>query len=268
MGADQTPDPTAWDDNQLDDLLDALAQRAAERDDLNLPGSGPSRRTVLATLLGAGGIGLGATQLGSAASWGSASGTIGTDSEPLDTANIRDLDAKLLETEQTNVTNRLDLAGTRYAEHIEEFSSNNANKVSLSAFNSISRATTTREIIIDVFWYDAGEEQDLILRLNGDGSSSGDYIYTDDSGTRSTGQNEIVLLTELDAFGGGRLTISVTRRFDAVISVARAGVRSDRTDVEAIRGSRNVDETISSIELIQTGSTDGELNGRVFERRV
>jgi len=100
MGADQTPDPTAWSDDQLDNLLDALAQRAAERDDLELPSTGPRRRTVLATLLGAGGLGIGATQLGAAASWGSASGTVGTQSSPIDQANVRDLDAKVIETEQ------------------------------------------------------------------------------------------------------------------------------------------------------------------------
>lgn len=98
--ADQTPDPTAWSGDQLDNLLDALAERASERDDLDLPGSGVSRRTVLATLLSAGGLGVGATQLGSAASWGSASGTLGAQSSPLDQANIRDLDAKRLEAEQ------------------------------------------------------------------------------------------------------------------------------------------------------------------------
>lgn len=103
MGADQTPNPTAWSDDQLDNLLDALAERATERDDLELPGGGPSRRTVLAGLLGAGGLGLGATQLGAAASWGSATGTIGTDAEPVDTANVRDLDAKLMDTEQLSL---------------------------------------------------------------------------------------------------------------------------------------------------------------------
>jgi len=109
MGADQTPDPTAWSDDQLDSLLDALAERAAERDDLHLPGSGASRRGVLAGLLGLGGAAAGAgvaSAIGENESYGSSSGVVGTDSEPLNEANVEDLHAQdaqvdnLLETEQ------------------------------------------------------------------------------------------------------------------------------------------------------------------------
>ncbi len=97
MGADQTPDPTAWSDDQLDDLLDALAQRAAERDDLDLPGGGASRRGVLAGLLGLGGAAAGAgvaSAIGESESFGSASGVAGTDSEPVKEINVRDIHAK------------------------------------------------------------------------------------------------------------------------------------------------------------------------------
>jgi len=97
MGADQTPDPTQMSDDQLDNLLDALAQRAAERDDLDLPGTGPSRRTVLAGLLGLGGAAAGAgvaSAIGESESYESASGVVGTDSEPLKEANVQDLHAQ------------------------------------------------------------------------------------------------------------------------------------------------------------------------------
>jgi len=95
--ADQTPDPTQWSDDQLDNLLDALSERAAERDDLDLPGSGPSRRGVLAGLLGLGGAAAGAgvtSAIGESESYGASTGVVGTDSEPLDEANIQDLHAQ------------------------------------------------------------------------------------------------------------------------------------------------------------------------------
>jgi len=85
------------DDDQLDSLLDALAARAEQRDDLNLPGSGASRRGVLAGLLGLGGAAAGAgvgSAIGENESYGSSSGVVGTDSEPLNEANVQDLHAQ------------------------------------------------------------------------------------------------------------------------------------------------------------------------------
>jgi len=95
--SDQTPDPTAWSDDQLDDLLDALAERAGERDDFDLPGTGASRRGVLAGLLGLGGAAAGAgvtSAIGENESYGSSTGVVGTDSEPVSETNVQDLHAQ------------------------------------------------------------------------------------------------------------------------------------------------------------------------------
>jgi len=97
MGADQTPDPTTWSDNQIDNLLDRLAERAEQRDDLDLPGSGASRRGVVASLLGLGGAAAGAgvaSAIGENESYGSSTGVVGTDSEPVSETNVQDLHAQ------------------------------------------------------------------------------------------------------------------------------------------------------------------------------
>jgi len=95
--SDQTPDPTAWSDDQLDDLLDRLAERAEQRDDLDLPGGGASRRGVLAGLLGLGGAAAGAgvaSAIGENENYSASTGVVGTDSEPLSEANVQDLHAQ------------------------------------------------------------------------------------------------------------------------------------------------------------------------------
>jgi len=115
--ADQTPDPAAWSDDQLDNLLDALAERAAERDDLDLPGSGASRRSVLAGLLGLGGATAGAgvaSAIGENESYGSASGVAGTDSEPLSEANVQDFHAQDAQIDTSLEANRITTAGLAF----------------------------------------------------------------------------------------------------------------------------------------------------------
>ena len=122
--SDQTPDPTALDDDQLDDLLDALARRSEQRDDLDFPASGASRRGVLAGLLGLGGaatsVGV-ASAIGENESYGSSSGVVGTDSEPLSEANVQRLHAQdaqidnLLEAEQTTARSSAVAAGVFFS---------------------------------------------------------------------------------------------------------------------------------------------------------
>lgn len=86
-------DPDNWSDERLDALLDQLAERAEERDDISLPGSGVTRRATLAGLLGLGGAAAGgaglAAAIGESESYGNSTGVVGSDSEPLQELNAK-----------------------------------------------------------------------------------------------------------------------------------------------------------------------------------
>jgi len=264
MGADQTPDPTALDDDQLDDLLDALAERAAKRDDLNLPGSGASRRGVLAGLLGLGGAAAGAgvaSAIGESESYGNASGVVGTDSEPLNEANVQDLHAQ-----DAQVDNLLEVQQVAGAAGIAETTqlledSDPATTLSISATNLSARLFKLDLIAVN----EGGANGKLKIRFNGDSTSN--YDFKDlDANTTTTGGSA----GNVADFSNSRATAVEVILFDGQIGSVTGNVpgyhaRQVMSEFQAgtdFRGALAVEGAgLSSFEIFST--EEGQARGRV-----
>jgi len=235
--SDQTPDPTALDDDQLDSLLDALAERAAERDDLDLPGTGASRRTVLTGLLGLGGAAAGASVASAVGeNYSSASGVVGTDSEPLDEANIKDLHAQGIQ-----ATNGL-VAG-------ELLASDSGQTTTLSV--SVSRDNFS-QLIINLPSLEIAPSGEAQLVVDGD-DNAGTYEEIFNDGSVNSSENVLTFYSVGGDGGiaGGIITLTwdngALGRFNLGASL---GSRSVTTDIQQLLVGGGVRRDVtSSIEI-------------------
>lgn len=111
-------------------------------------------------------------------------------------------------------------------------------------------------------FYSTSTGGDIFLRFNGDGASTGNYVYWDESGTRQSGQNE-VLLTAISATTavGGAVTIGTPWYTNTAERIA-ANHRllpgnPGRTDGFGREGARDTQESLTSIEIITSDSMIG-----------
>lgn len=103
---------------------------------------------------------------------------------------------------------------------------------------------------------------DLFMRLNGDGSSTGNYGYWDESGTKSNGQNEYVLANMDQDFGYATGTLLIEDiGVGMPIQTLGFGGRLNRVTTWAAGGDRGVDETLSQVDISFGGTSfrDGRM---------
>jgi len=165
-------------------------------------------------------------------------------------------------------TGVLGIEGKDYLNHIEDVSVESGNTANISNFDDITDSTSGREIIIALRYTDGGTQQDLYLRMNGDGDSTGNYDY-ELNGTTTNDANEIPLITQSGSFTGGWMTLALSRVYEPIVSVSDARVRKQSGTIGADAGL--LDEStadLSSVQLIPSAGADAVINARVFEREI
>jgi len=107
-----------------------------------------------------------------------------------------------------------------------------------------------------------GGSQDLLLRFNGDGDSTGDYDYWDETGTILTGENEIQLID----ISGVNITSGIieitTAGFNETGHISAnhslIGGNPDRINGFAEVGIKQTSEPLQSIEITSPSSFSGD----------
>jgi hypothetical protein len=162
-------------------------------------------------------------------------------------------------------TDDLAIGPTRYLRHVENIDAGGSTAdIDLSGILG-NQIVEDKDVILVINWSDKGNQQDLHMRFNGDGPTTGDYVYTTEDGSTTDNADEIALLQSSANFGVGKLVISVAANYDPSMSVIEGSVRDDRTTVVAKRGSKDINEPVNSAQIIPTG-TGGDLTIQVLER--
>jgi len=251
--SDQTPDPTAWSDDQLDNLLDRLVERAAERDDLDLPGGSISRRTALAGALGMAGIGGLISTASAAPSYGAATGTIGTNSDPLSQATAQTGQFQDLVVDRAATVGSRDL----YTE-LGRQSTTSGSSLSVSSVGAADLFMIEYEADID-------GSGDVKLRFNGDSSGNNLYAHTLNDGTVSDDNDSFLLGTSPNKdFGvvAGRLV--VPKQIQSLTWSHEPAHRPSRVPITTVYGERDNGNPISAVEIFFTGNGFRNASLRVY----
>jgi len=169
-------------------------------------------------------------------------------------------------TSDTVTSDKYESPGGVQFKHLERVAERDGNTADISSFDSLS-GTSERQIVLRGYFYESNQAQDFFLRVNGDGSSTGNYDYREVDGTVRTNQDQYFIAENIgSAFGGVHFEIIASAFFESVFATNYSLPRFKRTRTVASNGQRDGSD-LNSIQLIPASGGNAKLDVQVFERK-
>ncbi len=121
--------------------------------------------------------------------------------------------------------------------------------------------------ILDMELQNDSGSADILMRFNGDGGSTGNYTYWDETGTKQPDENEILIMSLTTGFArvGGEILVDTPLEGGICIHNATTPGRADRVYGFSQKGGYHSSEALNAIEIfVDSGNIQSETVVRLY----